>query len=127
MKTLPTQFIWSDDSCLKFKNELTTPEIQHLITNFINCDYELCETGIDLAVSAIQDILLSAAKRSLKRKIIRRRHRISNSMNKKWFGKERRINRHAVRKLANSKRHDPMNADIRTTYHETLNECKTTS
>ena len=30
----------------------------------------------------------------------------------------------SLRKLANSKRHDPMNADIRTTYHETLNEYK---
>ena len=45
-------------------------------------------------------------------------------MNKKWFDKEYRIKRHAVRKLANSKRHDPMNADIRTTYHVTLNEYK---
>ena len=45
-------------------------------------------------------------------------------MNKKWFDKERRIKRHAIKKLANSKRCDPMNVDIRTTYHETLNECK---
>ena len=66
MKTLPIQFIWLDYSCVKFKNELTTPEIQHFITNFVNSDYELSETGIDLAVSAIQDILLRAAKRLLK-------------------------------------------------------------
>ena len=45
-------------------------------------------------------------------------------MNKKWFDKECRIKRHAVRNLANSKRRDPMNADIRKTYHETLNEYK---
>ena len=68
--------------------------------------------------------MLRAAKRSLKRKVAKRRNHISSPTNKKWFDKDCRIKRHAVRKLANLKRQDPTNSDIRTSYHETLSEYK---
>ena len=68
--------------------------------------------------------MLSAAKRSLKRKVAKRRNRISNPTNKKWFDKDCRIKRHAIRKLASLKRRNPTNSDIRTSSHETLSEYK---
>ena len=69
-------------------------------------------------------ILLTASKQSLKRAIVRRRCRISNTVKKKWFDKDCRLKRHEVRKLANQKRGDPLNTEIRISYHDTLSEYK---
>ena len=124
LNRLPSQFIWTGESSVAFKHELATPETQELINNFLHCNYERSETGIDQAVADFQEILLRVAKRSLKRKVAKRRNHISNPTNKKWFDKNCRIKRHAVRKLANLKRRDPTNSDIRTSYHETLSEYK---
>ena len=40
--------------------------------------------------------------------------------NKKWFDKECRLKRHEVRKLANQKRRNPMNTELRKAFHDTL-------
>ena len=124
LKKLPNQFIWTANSSAVFKHELTTPESQHLVNIFLKKNYEKSETGIENAVNDVQAILLGAAKRSLKSKVIKYRHRISNPTTKKWFDKDCRIKRHALRKVANLKRRDPLNSDIRVSYHETLTEYK---
>ena len=111
-------------SSTAYEHELATPDIQHLINYFLLYNYDRSETGINKALNDVQEVLLRAAKRSLKRKVVKRRHHVSNPTNKKWFDKECRIKRHAVRKLANSKRRDPLNLNIRATYRETLNDYK---
>lgn len=88
----------------------------------MNQEFERTETGVDLAVSKVENILVSAASNSLKRKTVRRRCRISNVINKKWFDKECRLKRHDVRKIANLKRRDPLNKDVRNEYHVVLKE-----
>ena len=98
-----------------------TPETQELNNNFLHCNYERSETGIDQAVTDFQEILLRTAKRFLKRKVAKSRNHISNPTNKKWFGKDCRIKRHVVRTF---KRRDPTNSDIRTSFHETLRKYK---
>ena len=45
-------------------------------------------------------------------------------MTKKWFDKDCRLERHEERKLANQKRRDPLNTEIRISYHDTLSEYK---
>ena len=82
------------------------------------------EVGIDQATSEVNTILLTASKQSLKRAIVRRRCRISNSVKKKWFDKDCRLKRHEVRKLANQKCRDPLNTEIRISYHDILSEYK---
>ena len=124
LTSLPTQFAWDEDSPVLFKNELLSPEVQLLINNFLSRDFKNSGSDVDLAVAEVNRILFAAATKSLKRSKVKRRKRIFNVVNKKWFDKECRLQRHAVRKIANLKRRDPMNADIRKSYHETLTAYK---
>ena len=124
LKSLPTQFLWSTDSSTLFKTALNLPNIQSLVDKFLNNNFEKSEAGIDQATSDVNTILLTASKQSLKRAIVRRRCRISNSVKKKWFDKDCRLKKHKVQKLANQKRRDPLNTEIRISYHDTLSEYK---
>ena len=93
LKELPQQFIWSKTSSVLFKNELNSQNIQDLVNEFLNEEFEKTDRGINAA----ENILYSAAKNSLKRKNAKRQFRITKHINKKWFDKER----HQLRKLAN--------------------------
>ena len=124
LKPLPSQFLWSTDSSTLFKTALNSPNIQSLVDKFLNNNFEKFEAGIDQATSDVNTILLTASKQSLKRAIVRRRCRIYNSVKKKWFDKDCRLKRHEVQKLANKKRRDPLNTEIRISYHDTLSEYK---
>ena len=62
-----------------------------LVNTFLSQDFE---SGIDSAVSKVENILLSAAKSSLKRKTLKRRCKIRKHANKKWFDKECRLKGH---------------------------------
>jgi hypothetical protein len=64
--------------------------------------------------------------KSLKIKKVTRRRKIRNTTNKKWFDKEYRFKRHAVRKIANKKHKDPQNLNLRNSYHELLKDYKNT-
>ena len=96
------------------------PEIQALVRDFINCPFPITETGIDEAVGSVENVIHSAASKSLKRKTFKRRCKITNVIRKKRFDKECRLKRHAVRKLAKQKHRDPTNISIRELYHSTL-------
>ena len=97
-------------------------QTQELIGDFMNCDFPNSETGVDEAVQSLENILCNAASQSLKRGKIKRRNKITNTVTKKWFDKECRLKRHAVRKLANAKRRDPTNIDIRKLFYQRLKE-----
>ena len=124
LKSLLTQFLWSTDSSTLFKTALKSSNIQSLVDKLLNNSFEKSEVGIDQVTSEENTILLTASKQSLKRAIVRRRCRISNSVKKKWFDKDCRLKRHEVRKLANQKRRDPLNTEIRISYDDTLSEYK---
>ena len=116
---MPTQFIWDKDSANLFNQALISSRTQTLIADFINCEFPVTEKGIDEAVESFESILHSAASQSLKRKIVKRRRKNTNIITKKWFDKECRLKRNALRKLANEKHRDPTNPDIRELYHST--------
>ena len=122
VRGLPTHFIWDQSSPSMFKFALDSPDTRDLVNVFLNHDFEETQFGVDIAVQKFQNILLNAAKRSLKRKVKKRRCRLTNIVNKKWFDKECRFKRHAIRKVANAKRKEPFNIDIRNEYHNTLKE-----
>ena len=75
-------------------------------------------------LDAVENILLSTAKRCLKIKTAKKR-RSKISSNKKWFDKEFRYKRHELRKLANEKHRDALNNTLREEYHNVLKRYKT--
>ena len=122
MKELPQHFIWSETLSVLFKIELNSQNIQDLVNEFLNQEFEKTYRGINAAASKVEYILYSAAKNSLKRKNAKRRFRITKHINKKWFDKDCRLKRHQVRKLANLKHKDPLNESIRYEFHNVLKE-----
>jgi hypothetical protein len=70
--------------------------------------------------------LINASQKSLRIKRKKSRKKITNVQNKKWFDKECKFKRHAVRKLANKKHRDPTNINIRNEYHTALTIYKET-
>ena len=65
---------------------------------------------------------MTAAKRSLKIKITKKRRRTRSFPNKKWFDNECRFKRHELRELSNKKHKDPLNANLRQEYHMVLTQ-----
>ena len=122
LEKLPTQFVWNYNSDSLFAEALMSQQTQELICNFMNCDFPSSEIGVDEAVQSLENILCNAASQSLKRGKIKRRSKITNTVTKKWFDKECRLKRHAVRKLANAKHRDPTNINIRKLFHQRLKE-----
>ena len=125
LEPLPSKYIWNEDSYDLFKSALKSKDCQLLIDEFLSTDFEESQRGIDFAVQKVQAILLEASKRSLKRKVVKRRRRISHVIKKKWFDKECRLKRHEVRKLANLKHRDPMNSNVREEFKDKLKEYRT--
>jgi hypothetical protein len=125
-KKLQPQFIWENISDRTFTESLRLPDIQMKFQNFLNNNYPTNNAGVNDYVNEFQDILLDARNKSLKIKKVRKRYKIKNITNKKWFDKECRIKRHAVRKLANQKHRDPININLRNRYHHELKIYKNT-
>ena len=63
--------------------------------------------NVDMNLDAVENILISIAKRCLKIKTAKKR-RCKISSNKKWFDKECRYKIHELRKLSNQKHRDPL-------------------
>jgi hypothetical protein len=123
-RKLPNQFIWDNISNRTFIESLNLPEIQIKYQNFINKNYPINDEGVNDCLNTFQDLILEAGKKSLKIKNIRKRNKIKNISNKKWFDKDCRLKRHEVRKLANQKHRDPMDIDLRNRYHLELKAYK---
>ena len=74
-------------------------------------------------LDAVENILVSTAKRCLKIKTAKKR-RCKISSNKKWFDKGCRYKRHELRKLSNQKHRDPLNNTLREEYNNVLKQYK---
>jgi len=105
---IPKQFVWERDSSLKFRTALQSRDTQRMIHEFL----------IDnrLARNAVENILITTAKRCLKIKVVKKRH-IKSSSNKKWFDKECRLK-------SNLNHRDPLNIILREGYHTVLKQYK---
>ena len=60
----------------------------------------------------------------LKDKNLKNRTKMKPVSNKKWFDKECRFKKHELRKVSNKKHRDPLNANLREQYHDTLRAYK---
>ena len=88
---LPKQFIWESESSQKFRATPQSRDIQRMIHDFLVDSTPL--GNINTCLDAVENILITTAKRCLKIKTIKKRHnKISSS--KKWFDKECRLKRH---------------------------------
>ena len=123
LKRLPRQFCWENDSTQKFKDVLQSSSTQILIREFLNENEPT--TNVDISLEKVEHILIATAKRCLKIKSVKRHKRVQSSSNKKWFDKERRFKMHELRKLANQKHRDPLNAIVHEEYHAVLKQYKT--
>ena len=127
LEKLPFQYTWTNNSKDHFIKELKSNEPQHKLTDFLNTDFPDNKEGTNQCLSEFQNIIFQVSKKSPKIKTKKRRQRLlKNVANKKWFDKECRIKRHQLRKLANQKRKDPSNNDVRNSYHSALKDYKHT-
>ena len=118
---LPKQFFWENDSSQKFRATLQSEDIQRMIHDFMNTT--TITRNVDMNLHAVENILISTAKRCLKIKTAKKR-RCKISSNKKWFDKECRYKRHELRKLSDQKHRDPLNSTLREEYHNVLKQYK---
>ena len=123
---LPLQFIWENDSMIKFTENLKSFQSRENLPYLINSNPSPSKEGVNIFASTVEDLILHAAKKSMKIKKKKSRNKIFNVCNKKWFDKECRLQRHSVRKLANQKHRDPLNTELREKYHVTLKIYKNT-
>ena len=64
MTPLPKQFFWENDSSQKFRDALQSEDIQRMIHNFMNTT--TITRNVDMNLHAVENILISTAKRCLK-------------------------------------------------------------
>ena len=74
---LPVQFIWENNSAYLFKQQLLSVETQSKLNQFINSPSIPSKEEVNNYTSKFQDIILNAAKKSLRIKKTKYRHKIS--------------------------------------------------
>ena len=122
LSRLPMQFLWENDSASKFKDVLRSPDLQMLIRDYLDDDNSFLD--VNTRLKKVENMLISAAKRSLKIRKPKLRKKMKPASNKKWFDKDCRFKRHEVRKLSNQKHRDPLNENLREKYHIALADYK---
>ena len=105
------------------KDVLRSSSTQILIREFLNENEPA--TNVNNSLEKVEHILIASAKRCLKIKSVKRHKRVESSSNKKWFDKECRFKKHELRKLADQKHRDPLNAIFREEHHAVLKQYKT--
>ena len=106
---LPKQILWENVSGQKFKDALRSPRTGDTFSE-----------NTELSLEKVENILITTTKCCLKTRAGKTRKRIKSLSNKKCFGKECRLKRHELRKLASKKHQDPLNTIIREQYRDTL-------
>ena len=121
LKPLPNQFIWEEGSKQRFQEALSSDQSTGLISEFLLTNDK---HGVDKALTLFENILMTAAKQSLRLKTRKTRFKKRNCLNKKWFDKDCHIQRVKLRRLSNLKHRDPLNLLIREQYNSCLREYK---
>ena len=78
---LPKQFIWENESKYEFRDTLRAPNLQLLIRDYL--DDSTPTNDENSSLTNVENIILTAAKRSLKIKITEKRGRTRSFPNKK--------------------------------------------
>lgn len=88
LKRTPNQFLWEEGSKQRFQQALTSDESSRLISEFLSSNFSLNKFGANNALTLFENILITAAKQSLRIKTRKHRYKNKNCLNKKWFDKE---------------------------------------
>ena len=104
------QFLWENDSASKFKDVLRSPDLQMLIRDYLDDDNSFLD--VNTRLKKVENMLISAAKRSLK--IRKPKPRLIKT----------RFKRHEARNLSNQKHRDPLSENLREKYHIALADYK---
>lgn len=96
---------------------------QILIREFLNENEPT--TNVNTSREKVEHILIATAKHCLKIISVKKGKHVQSASNKKWFDKECLLKRHKLRKLANQKHGDPLNANPREEYYSVLKQYKT--
>ena len=72
---MPIQYIWDNESLQPFSKALISTESQELVSHFMKYEVPKSQEEMNQAVEMIENVLKSAARKSLKRKVIKRRFR----------------------------------------------------
>ena len=78
-------YIWSDESAVKFQSALLSPEIQAKIENFNKCFIDGSQYSVDSASMELSNIMLNAAEKCLKRNPYKSS---KNKRKKNWFDED---------------------------------------
>ncbi|CAB3994131.1 Hypothetical predicted protein [Paramuricea clavata] len=82
---LPLQFVWDNDAMNSFTACLKSPQSQQKLERLINHHIPTSKDGVNTLASEMEEIILHAARKSLKIKKTKFRNKINNVCNKKWF------------------------------------------
>ena len=63
---LPPQFIWDNDSMIKFTENLKSFQTQQKLQYLINSNPSPSKEGVDRFASKVEDLIMHAAKKSMK-------------------------------------------------------------
>ena len=93
-----------------------------MINEFL--DDTVSSENVITSLGAVETIFITTAKRCLKIKTTKKMTTKNIFQQKKWFGKECRLTRHELRKLANKKHRDLLNITLREDYLTVLRQYK---
>ena len=122
LESLPPQFIWTADSIEPYKKALLSHEVQTLIYEFLDKDFDTSnQNEINASVDLVEAIFMKAASLSLKLKRHKRGKKRKNKIcNKKWFDYECKKARKELREFSNQKHSNPKDPFLRNMYHHKL-------
>ena len=123
---LPVKYAWNNDNLEQYITQLNSIQVEDMIYSFLFTKFENSRENINSAAEKITEILLTAAKRSLKKvkHSTTKKSKIKNSNKNKWFDKDCKKLRKELRLSSNNKHRNPANQEIRTQYLNTLQKYK---
>ena len=83
---MPDKFAWDENSPVLFQTAMSSNIVQSMMSNFTNTAYD--STTINTAVDDLNNIIITAANMSLKRKKIFNSSKPKKKRNKPWFDKD---------------------------------------
>ena len=125
-RPFPNSFIWDSSSILKYQYAFTNESVIKCIDNYINCENDLSEHGINDAVHRVTAMYIEAAKIGLhkrKRKNDTKkttRLKLERTPCKKWFTKDLQILKSKVLKLGRSLQIYPNTPEVRGLFFRTM-------
>ena len=115
LQSLQLQFLWKEDSNIKFSDALDSPEVSYLINQFNIRDFQYTFDDVNEAVLEFNHIIESAAKTSLQ---LSKTKSKKNKDSQVWFDNECKSVRKLHKKLSNRLHKAPLDIYLRQRYND---------